>query len=533
MSLLGTVPGRARGADPEAVEARLRRLEQAAGQGESLRVENDGLRRRNEDLERQLRALAERVAGLERGTAAVDAALGAAAADDVRPLSPSGLSGGPVPPSPTLPGGAFGPAPAILPPPPSSPISTPSGRAAAGLANPLPGSRMRVEYRDGFVLEPADADALPYQLKINFHNQFRYVGFASAVRDWTDSAGVVRPVSDRNEFQWIRGWLQFSGYAFDPKFNYALYLDYNTVRSDVVNLLLYWLDYRFRPELDVYLGKTKVPVGREWIDSYSATLGPDRSMATTFFRPSISSGVWAQGRFQNGFSYITMISDGYNTAAATFRDLDDQLSFSGSFAWEPLGAFGRTYSDLAWSETPIVRVGAGGIWSPQRGVQGDIQTGENAQVRLSDGTIITQRGALTPDVILNRYNIQLYAIDAAFKYRGFVIGGEYFLRRIDNLGGTGPLSVSSLFDQGGYAQAGYFIKPRRVELYTRTSQVTGPYGSGSEYAGGLNYFIGGRPNLRFTFDVSKLNHSPADQERTNYRAGDTGVLFRAQLLSIF
>jgi hypothetical protein len=527
---LGLLGDTARAADPDVVEARLRRLEGAAAQGQALRSENDALKQRNEELERQLKALADRVAGLERGTAAVDAALSATAMQDVAPLSPSS----PLTPLPSLPGpAAMGAPPAILPPGPSAPISTPSGRTAAALANPLPGSRMRVEYRDGFVLEPTDPNALPFQLKVNFHNQFRYIGFASEVRDWTDSAGIVRPVSDRNEFQWIRGWLQFSGYAFDPKFNYALYLDYNTVRSDVVNLLLYWLDYRFRPELDLFLGKTKVPVGREWIDSYSATLGPDRSMATTFFRPSISTGVWAQGRFENGFSYITMISDGFNTAAATFRDLDDQLSFSGSFAWEPLGAFGRTYSDLAWSETPVVRVGAGGIWSPQRGVQGDIQTGENAQVRLSDGTIITQRGALTPDVVLNRYNIQLYAIDAAFKYRGLVIGGEYFLRHIDHLGGTGPLSVSRLFDQGGYAQAGYFIRPERVELYARTSQVTGPYGSGSEWAGGLNYFIGGRPNLRFTFDVSKLNSSPADQERTNYRAGDTGVLFRAQLLSIF
>jgi hypothetical protein len=274
-------------------------------------------------------------------------------------------------------------------------------------------------------------------------------------------------------------------------------------------------------------------VGREWIDAFSASLGADRTMATTFFRPSISTGVWAQGRFKNGLSYITMISDGFNTAAATFRDLDDQLSFSGSFAWEPLGSFGRTYSDLDWSPSPIVRVGAGAIWSPQRGQQGDTQIGENSLVRLSDGTNLTASGALTPGVVVNHYDIQLYAFDAAVKYRGLVVGGEYFLRRIDNLAGTGPLSVSSLFDHGGYAQAGYFVLPKRVELFTRTSQINGPYGSGSEYAGGLNYYIGGRANLRFTFDATKVNHSPADQERTNYRAGDTGMLFRAQLLSIF
>lgn len=64
--------------------------------------------------------------------------------------------------------------------------------------------------------------------------------------------------------------------------------------------------------------------------------------------------------------------------------------------------------------------------------------------------------------------------------------------------------------------------------------MSGEFGTGGEYAGGFNwYFLPGKSNLRFTFDVAWINRSPADQNRTDYRAGDTGLLLWTQIQTFF
>jgi len=63
----------------------------------------------------------------------------------------------------------------------------------------------------------------------------------------------------------------------------------------------------------------------------------------------------------------------------------------------------------------------------------------------------------------------------------------------------------------------------RVELYSRTSWVTGGYGSGTEIAGGFNWFIlPGQSNLRLTFDVADLESSPAEA-RVEHPSRDTAI----------
>jgi hypothetical protein len=64
--------------------------------------------------------------------------------------------------------------------------------------------------------------------------------------------------------------------------------------------------------------------------------------------------------------------------------------------------------------------------------------------------------------------------------------------------------------------------------------VTGEFGSGTEVAGGFNWFVlPGKSNLRYTFDVAGLESSPADQNRTGFVAGQTGILFRTQINASF
>lgn len=389
-------------------------------------------------------------------------------------------------------------------------------------------------YSQGFHISPRDPEQFPFELRINNQDQLRYAGFARDVRTWTDSAGIVSPVSDRSAFELTRGRLIFSGYAFSPRLTYNLTIDYTTVSDNQINFWNYWLSYKFSRGLSLFIGQAQVPGSREWLTPTIYVLGPDYSLATTFFRPSLSQGIWASGEPIDGLFYRVMFCNGFNTLGTSPSELDARMAFSGTVWAEPIGDFGPGFSDFEWHNDPTVRLGASFTYSPIQGQQGNPNQPENSDIRLTNGTLITAPGALAPGVTLNIYNVALGAIDFGIKHRGVSLSGEFYLRDLFNLMGNGPISRSAIFDYGGFAQAGCFVLPQRLELYGRTSQITGPLGYGSEYAGGFNWFcLEGKQNLRFTLDVAWVNHSPADQARTDYRVGDTGLLVRSQIQIFF
>ena len=55
-------------------------------------------------------------------------------------------------------------------------------------------------YDNGFYISPRDPEQFPFELRFNSQDQLRYAGFARNVRTWTDSAGIVSPVTDRSRF---------------------------------------------------------------------------------------------------------------------------------------------------------------------------------------------------------------------------------------------------------------------------------------------------------------------------------------------
>ena len=394
--------------------------------------------------------------------------------------------------------------------------------------------RYYVGYDRGFLFRPIDPDESPFVLKINGQNQIRYTGFEREHPTWTDNAGIPTTISNQSNFQIPRGRLILSGFTFRRELKYNLNIDYNTVSASQINFRAYWLAWRFSRAMTVFAGQSKVPGSREWLESFVNTLGAERSMATTFFRPSLSQGVWATGEPTDGLFYHVMMSNGFNTVGATPQTLSSIMAFSGSVWWEPWGDFGKGYSDFEWHLEPSIRLGTSLTYAPEQGPQGTSSAPENSSIRLSDGTLITDKGALAPGVTLSAFKIGLASVDASYKYQGFSVSTELFSQELFGLKGNGPLPMTSISQYGGFAQGGYFVVPQKIEPYARASYVTGPYGSGSEYAGGLNWFLlPGKQNLRFTFDAAWLDNNPATQNRTNLQAGQTGILIRSQIQIFF
>jgi hypothetical protein len=395
--------------------------------------------------------------------------------------------------------------------------------------------RFYVDYDKGFAILPTDPEETPYSLRIRNQNMFRYDGFGRAKPSWTNSAGDVIPIDNSNYFGIPRGRLIFSGNALLPELSYLLNIDYNSVTNQPIGFRAFWLSYRFSKALELYVGQSKVPGSREWIESAFVPLqSADRTMATTFFRPSLSQGVWIMGEPLDGFFYHAMMSNGFNTLNLIPEELNNRFAWSGSAWWEPRGEFGRGYSDIQHHEQAAVRLGACYTFALGSGSQAASDAVENSPVRLSDGTIITTPNALAPGVTLQSYDISLAAIDWAWKYRGLGLSTEIYFQDLLNFVGTGPLPITSTSAFGGFVKGGYFVIPRETELYVRSSYVTGAYGSGYELGGGLNhFFLPGKDNLFFTFDAAWLENSPAGQNRTGFVAGQTGLLVRAQIVAVF
>jgi hypothetical protein len=393
-------------------------------------------------------------------------------------------------------------------------------------------------YDKGFVLvAPDDRQATPFALKLNVTTQLRYTGFTRTVKNWTDSSGLVLPLYNRSYFALNRNWFAFSGFAFSPRlqFNATVFSTSATNQTIAMGSL----SYDFNEALTLSSGYFKVPGTREWIESARYTLGADRTMANTFFRPAISPGLWASGEPLDGFFYYAGIFNDFNSLSNSASRISNNMTYSGNVWWEPLRPFGPGFTDEEYHERPAIRTGASLTY--QRTLrEPDLQRGltnpENTILRLSDGTPIFQPGALARGVTLMGANVALFSYDLALKYRGFSLSGEYYGRWIYGLnarGGALPASVLNLFDTGGFAQFSFAVVPKQVEVFARTSGVFGKFGDGSEYGGGANWYVLSNRNIRLTFEAKRVNHSSASNVLYGYFAGESGMLYQLQLLTDF
>jgi hypothetical protein len=391
-------------------------------------------------------------------------------------------------------------------------------------------------YDKGFVLvAPSDKQKTPFALKLNVTSQLRYTGFSRSVDTWTDSSGLVLPVFNRSYFALNRNWFSFSGFAFSPQlqFNVTVFST-STLNATIA---VGSISYSFSKAFALSSGYYKVPGTREWIESARYTLGADRTMANTFFRPSVSPGVWANGEPLDGFFYYVGIFNDFNSTASGAERVNNNMTYSGNIWWEPLGPFGPGFTDEEYHDRLVIRTGSSLTYQrAQREPELGQTNPENTILRLSDGTPIFQRGALAPGVTLQEASVALFSYDLAFKYRGLSLSAEYYGRWIYGLNATGgpvPRSELNLFDTGGLAQFSCAVVPKRFELFARTSGVFGSFGDGSEYGGGANCYPFSSRNVRITFEAKRINHSPANNLLYGYFAGESGMLYQMQLLTDF
>lgn len=388
-----------------------------------------------------------------------------------------------------------------------------------------------VGYHKGLFVRVKDGQD-SFELKTNMRIQFRGSSFVQQRSSWTDSAGVVRTLRDRNGFDTERARLIFSGHAFDPRLKFLLQFDGDHDEGHTADFFDYWWGWELSDTLQVQFGKRKVSASRNWLLGAFDTRLVDRPYATDFFRPGRSVGIWLVGNPTNKSHYELAITDGYRTDNLTPFQTSSKFAFSGTGWWDALGKYGSAApSDFACHSDPALRLGLSCAHSSQ-GERGRALRDANF-FRLTDGTRLTDPGALGPGTRVEQFDTTFVSMDAGWKHAGRSLNGEYFLRSASDIRGNLPLIRDHVFQHGFFVEGGCFLKPKCLEVNAHVAHVRGNFGRSNAVAAGFSWYPRRTQYLKLQVDTTLIDGSPVNTTGSDVLVGDNGVLVRVQMHARF
>jgi hypothetical protein len=133
---------------------------------------------------------------------------------------------------------------------------------------------------------------------------------------------------------------------------------------------------------------------------------------------------------------------------------------------------------------------------------------ENTQLRLSDGTLLFKPDAFNTGGQITKATYKMFDANAGFKYRGFSLDGEYYARWLGSFQTVGFIPVTGLFDQGFQLQGSAMVLPKRLQAYFSGSKIFGQYGDPYDLAVGLNVYPFKAREFRFNIQGIYVHRSP-------------------------
>jgi len=263
-------------------------------------------------------------------------------------------------------------------------------------------------------------------------------------------------------------------------------------------------------------------------------------MADNFFRPGFTQGIWAFGDITKSLHYLAFLGNSLNTLSISAAKIDTNLMGSGSIWWEPLGGYSEPgksvnmYDDYFAQKKVRIRLGTAFTMSREdRFSNLDVSSPENTALYNSDGVLMFSTGAFAPGVTVDKATYKMWAIDGGFKYNGLAVNGQYYRRWLNDFEADGPLPVTSTFDHGYELSASYFVLPKKLMLYGRSSQVFGQFGDSYEYGGGVKWHFLKTERLWLNAELFRIKGAPYSGAFTPYTAGMTGWVPMIQTVIAF
>jgi hypothetical protein len=362
-------------------------------------------------------------------------------------------------------------------------------------------------------------------MNVSLYGLFRSLAQFPANQTFTDHLGRERSVAARNDINWHRTFVWFTGFFYDPKFRYNI--SAWSLGSTEQTLLFGNFQYRVSRPLTLAVGIGPSLTNRSLQGSWPFWAGSDRQMMEESLRGGFASAFWITGEPWERFYYTASINRSLSQLGITAANDNRDYAYSASVKWMPsTGEFGPRggLGDLEYHKTLATQFGASTCTAREGRYAPDDQSPRHTQIKLSDGLNPFDTGALADTVTLETLTYSNLSFDAGFKYRGFSFQSEYTMRRLSNFDANGPLPLSSIFDQGLMVQAMHMVIPKHLGIYATTSYLFDdfkrhPY----EISGGSSYYPFGNRSWRVNLHLIYVNKSSAASSFGYYTAGQTGT----------
>ncbi len=417
----------------------------------------------------------------------------------------------------------------------------------------LMASTVQAGYDGGFFIRSSDDK---FKMVFNGLLQFRWTYYHTRRDNRYLAPGRWAASRDRSGFDLQRARFRISGSVYSPDLTYVFELEqdapdgYNSVLSEA------WVNYRFVDELQFKAGYFRPASTRmQFMDNGNMQF-VDRGLADAVFGFGYGLGVrvWGQAfnkRLEYYLDVLNSVADGENVALGRTittdedRELDNNPAIVFRTVWhalgpDPTGDFAAD-ADLPRHESPALDFGFHYAFNEDNG---DVQT---TRIPFPRRTLFQKGGfGLTNS---NGLQINQFGVDAAFKYKGFSVTGEYIMRLLDVRESDDPVYTqlwrftgdgSTTAQHGAYVQAGYFLPipglENKLEAVARVggiSTLSGRQEGTWEYASGMNYYIQGN-KVKVQADVTKVSEAPISAPYSSLaNVNDDALVFRMQLQVAF
>jgi hypothetical protein len=403
----------------------------------------------------------------------------------------------------------------------------------------------------GFYIDSPDE---AFSLTIKGLLQVRYTG-AARQSDNRNMAGRQKQ-DDINAFDIQSLYLAFFGHIGSPRLKYWLVVD-GGVKSvgdggsiDDGQWRTFYanISYEYATEQYITAGLFRLPFDAQHMTFDTLLQDVDRSLSQYAFAPDRSVGVMAHGNLlERRMTYFAAIANGVlNPADSPSRDeLDTNFAYFARVAAYALGKgdsliesrYGYPEGDLMYSKDPLLRFGMSFLYNDNNGDQGRGGPPFGNLFAAIPDNIRSGRG-LGGSEPVSDIGTDVYAIgfDASFKYRGFSVNLDYYLRGIDGESKYSQWELHTLQDgathqQGGNLQIGYFVVPKRFEVFGRLGGIWDNANDNTwEYGVGCNYYPYGTYNFRLAADIIRIDEVVGGAHFSpNYSFNDELTMIRVML----
>jgi phosphate-selective porin OprO/OprP len=361
-----------------------------------------------------------------------------------------------------------------------------------------------------------------FQLTLGGRLQFRYT--------YMDFDGSKQDTSQWNA-QRIRMIAQ--GYAYTNDLTYKLEFDPRNFSPDArKGLIETYLNYRLIDEVQIKVGQMKTPFARQELTSDGQLQFVDRSIVVDAFKPTYDIGAMLNGKIAGGLAYY--YAGVFGGAGQTNSRSSNDNMFVARAVVNPFGDMAYSEADLDGSTKPLLPIGANYFMNtvnkstPSTGVTLDSIANYASSGWLGKGFGSISPAATTTD----KFDVDSYGADLAFKWMGLSLQGEYLLGQAES---EQTAAKKLLRAQGFYAQAGYMIIPKHLEVAYRYSYYDPNRDLANDHVieniGAVSYYFN-KHNLKLQADVGNI-HTQGNQTIAGVKQPTDDMQYRVQAQIIF